>query len=103
MGTSKNIMQYKRNNTSSNMTAGRAYWAWGEYLNPLLDGNDALKELIHFLLGRRARGDLRHRKWMKPAIRYEKVWTWIQKYSRLVQNRSEVIVTRSCVTLRVRK
>ena len=36
------------------MTPGRAYWAWGEYLNPHLDGNEALKELVFFLLDRRA-------------------------------------------------
>ena len=85
------------------MTPGRAYWAWGEYLTPHLDGNEALKELVFFLLGRRARLDLHHRKWWKPAPRYDIVWDWIQKFSRLAQNRCDVIVTRSCVTLRVRK
>ncbi len=62
-----------------------------------------LKEVVYFLLGRRARVDLLHRKWTKPAPRYQEVWTWIQMFSRLVHNNSEVIVTRSCVTLRVRK
>jgi hypothetical protein len=84
-----------------------AYWLWAEYLNPLLDEDEAegrkLKEVVYFLLGRRARVDLHHRKWTKPAPRYQEVWTWIQMFSRLVHNKSEVIVTRSCVTLRVRK
>ena len=60
------------------------------------------------------RDDLRLQKWTKPArfhfsgqeepcSQHHKVWTWIQKFSRLVQNKHEVIVTRSCVTLRDRK
>ena len=85
------------------MTSGRAYWAWGEFLNPHLDGNEALKELVFFLLDRRARLDLHHRKWLKPGPRYHIVWEWVQKFGRLAQNRGEVIVTRSSVTLRVRK
>jgi hypothetical protein len=124
-GGEGNLNKYfsvQRNNTSSIMSPGRAYWAWGEYLRPLCEGNEELKELIFFLVDRddmsaghgnslrwhfkRAskggRRTLLHRKWRKPAPRYEEVWTWIQKFSRLTQNRHEVIVTRSCVTLRVR-
>ena len=57
--------------------------------------------LHHFVLSTDHRNLLC--KWWKPAPRYDIVWDWIQKFSRLAQNRCDVIVTRSCVTLRVRK
>jgi hypothetical protein len=70
-------------------------------LSICLNDNPDLKELVYFLTGRLARAQLINRQWMKPEPRFAHVWTWIQKYSRMVKNRSEVIVTRSSVKLRV--
>jgi hypothetical protein len=69
-------------------------------LSPLLNANPALKELVYFLLGRVDRINLLHCQWMKPDPRFNHIWAWIQKYSRVLKTRSQVIVTRSSVKLR---
>ncbi len=61
-----------------------------------------LLELIHFLRSALPRNELSRRKWLKPVARYEKLWKWclwILSWSRV---RSQFIVTRSAIILRVR-
>ena len=60
-----------------------------------------LLELIHFLRSALPRSGLSRRKWLKPAARYATLWKWVIAKSLDGVNRSEVIVTRTAIMLRV--
>jgi hypothetical protein len=67
----------------------------------LLLEDPALRELVFFLRGVLPRDQLSQRKWIKPAARFDKIWKWIMRMSRCGKNRTQLIVTRSAVTLRI--
>jgi hypothetical protein len=60
-----------------------------------------LLELIHFLRSALQRNELSRRKWLKPAARYDKLWKWCVWIISWGRFRSQFIVTRTAIILRV--
>jgi hypothetical protein len=67
----------------------------------LLLEDPALAELVGFLRGILTRDQLLHRKWVKPAARFDRIWDWVMRMSRCGKNKSLIIVTRKAVMLRM--
>lgn len=67
----------------------------------LLLEDPVLAELVGFLRGILTRDQLSHRKWIKPAARFDIIWDWIIRMSRCGKNKSLIIVTRKSVMLRM--
>ena len=60
-----------------------------------------LLELIHFLRSALPRNELSRRKWLKPVARYHKLWQWCVWAIYMGRFRSQFIVTRTAIILRV--
>jgi hypothetical protein len=60
-----------------------------------------LLELIRFLRSALPRSELSRRKWLKPAARYVKLWKWCIWILSCGRFRSQFIVTRTAIILRV--
>jgi|LauGreDrversion4_2_1035121.scaffolds.fasta_scaffold68956_4 hypothetical protein len=60
-----------------------------------------IHELVCFLRGTLPRSDLLSRKWIKPEAKFDKLWKWCVTKSLSGRFRSDIIVTRSAIVLRV--
>ena len=70
-------------------------------LTPLRYEDPDLLDLIHFLRSALPRSALSCRKWRKPVARYEKLWKWCIWILSIGRFRSQFIVTRTAIILRV--